>query len=382
MNQPDPNRFQSTDSPPALPVCEMRGTTPSQNLFHCWHRGVRTPGRLVTREICAVCTIHTVSSSVPGPRVGISSLARKGKEFAASGTMPAAPDHFAIIACHFNPAGFRNPICNYWRFREALGDQLAQQLITVELSFNGRFTIPDAIQLQGGSENLMWQKEALLNLALRRLPERVRYVAWIDTDVVFHNSEWATTAVSMLADRNVVVQLFDHVAYMRRDGRDGHCAPGVVWQRTHAPERKHPGQPGMAWAARRDYLDSIGGLLATHVLGGGDRAAADAWLKHRSYYWNLNSPELIAQSRTWADLAGIALAGRQVGYVPGRLTHLYHGSLDRRLYRERTEILTRHRFDPVTDVRLNSDGIWEWAADKPELHHEVAEYFIARREDD
>ena len=39
-------------------------------------------------------------------------------------------------------------------------------------------------------------------------------------------------------------------------------------------------------------------------------------------------------------------------------------------------------FDPATDLRLNAQGVWEWASDKIGLHREMAEYFRSRREDD
>jgi hypothetical protein len=34
------------------------------------------------------------------------------------------------------------------------------------------------------------------------------------------------------------------------------------------------------------------------------------------------------------------------------------------------------------DIKINENGIWEWASDKPELHEEVAEYFEERKEDE
>src|SRR5437867_4278139 len=68
--------------------------------------------------------------------------------------------------------------------------------------------------------DILWQKERLLNLALRTLPPSCKKVAWIDCDVVFQADDWAERT-SRLLDRFMLVQPFTDVYHVRRDWRPG-----------------------------------------------------------------------------------------------------------------------------------------------------------------
>jgi hypothetical protein len=63
-----------------------------------------------------------------------------------------------------------------------------------KLSFDGGFelTKDDAdilIQISGGA--VLWQKERLLNLAIKLVPLHVKSIAWLDCDVIFDRPDWA-----------------------------------------------------------------------------------------------------------------------------------------------------------------------------------------------
>ncbi|MBM4317211.1 MAG: hypothetical protein FJ116_06995, partial [Deltaproteobacteria bacterium] len=93
-----------------------------------------------------------------------------------------------IITCVFNPTNSRKIRDNYAQFRKNLN----HPILTVELAFNDQpFFIEDAIQIRGTNENLMWQKERLLNIALESLPEQIDKIAWLDADIIFKNNSWA-----------------------------------------------------------------------------------------------------------------------------------------------------------------------------------------------
>ena len=67
-----------------------------------------------------------------------------------------------------------------------------------------------------------------------------------------------------------------------------------------------------------------------------------------------------------------------MGYVPGRLFHLWHG--DRR-YGDRYRVREFLDFDPSADIAIDDSGCWRWSSDKPDLHEYVYNYFDQRRED-
>ena len=89
----------------------------------------------------------------------------------------------------------------------------------------------------------------------------------------------------------------------------------------------------------------------------------------------------LAHYQAWAAGWYTAVQGRMT-FATGDALHLWHGSLARRRYGARNKIIRRHAFNPLTDLRLNEQGAWEWASDKDALHRELAAYFHSRREDD
>ncbi|MBT8398023.1 MAG: hypothetical protein KJN92_13705, partial [Gemmatimonadetes bacterium] len=84
--------------------------------------------------------------------------------------------------------------------------------------------------------------------------------------------------------------------------------------------------------------------------------------------------------RAWAKGFFEAVEGR-VGYIPGRVFHLWHGDLLDRQYASRLKILNDHSFDPFSDISLDPQGIWRWDSHKPQLHREIRAYFESRKED-
>src|SRR5690606_7867910 len=92
------------------------------------------------------------------------------------------------------------------------------------------------------------------------------------------------------------------------------------------------------------------------------------------------SPKLRRHFRQWATRFHADVGGR-IGSTPGTLLHLWHGDTKDRRYGERHEELIDLEFDPETDLRLNSDGLWEWAGEQPALQRWMQAYFDGRNED-
>ncbi len=70
-----------------------------------------------------------------------------------------------------------------------------------------------------------------------------------------------------------------------------------------------------------------------------------------------------------------------VGYVGGRVLHLWHGDFKDRQLAARHERLKEFDFDPFDDVALDANGCWRWNSDKPAMHQWVRRYFESRNED-
>lgn len=280
-----------------------------------------------------------------------------------------------IVTCFFNPCGYQQTVENYFRFREALG----HECLTAELSFQGKFVIPDAIHLHGGPQNIMWQKERLLNIGIENLPDKYDKVAWIDADLLFLNPHWLDEAEEKL-NQFPVVQLFENVHLL--DSR-GHVSRTIMG-RVKGIETKIPGNgclaPGGAWSARREILQD--GLLDYDVTGGNDTGILDCWLGDwNSWMFRLYSPAWKSAVMNWGKKQYRKVNGN-MGVIAGDVAHMFHGSLENRQYGRRTAYLIEHDFDPATDIAIDQNGLWRWDSDKPEMHRKVANYFAQRREDD
>jgi hypothetical protein len=298
-----------------------------------------------------------------------------------------------LVTSYFNPVGYQSKAHNYEIFRDVIArSQL--NLLTVECAFgDDPFTLTpasDVMQVRG--QDIMWQKERLLNLAIGRLPRRCAKVAWLDCDIVFENPGWAV-ATSRLLDRYPLVQPFATAIRLPR-GCQEYRGEGDVWRGFGEVYAAHPqymrganyrrhGEAGLAWAARRDVV-AASGLYDAGITGGGDHAIVHASCG------DCASPCL-------DGLLGVHSARRQhfmrwgeafykhvrgeIGYVAGAVLHLWHGERADRRYAERHKALESSAFDPEKDLQVGAAGCWEWASDKPAMHRWVAAYFAQRNED-
>jgi hypothetical protein len=291
---------------------------------------------------------------------------------------------------------YRSRRANYRLFRERLN----VPLVAVELAYGSEFELSEQdaeilIQLRGG--DILWQKERLLNLALRALPTACRIVMWVDCDIIFESDDWLEPTIRLL-DRFMLVQPFSYVHRMPRAWVPGDDQAGE-WQSlqslafavasglppaaalNYRTEGK-PRTPGYAWAARREFLDKHG-FYDGCIVGGGDRAMACAAYGH--FEITLQRQHLVGRAEThylnWAKPYRDDVDGK-ISVVEGNIFHLWHGAFDNRRYRDRYTELGRFQFDPFEDIALDDNGCWRWNSNKPELHKYVYQHFASRKDDE
>jgi len=296
------------------------------------------------------------------------------------------------ITAYFDPIGTGRRLAPYREFRS----RLHVPLITAELMFQDGFELgPDdadiLIKARGGA--ILWQKERLLNLALKALPQDCEAVAWLDSDVIFQDPEWAARAHRLL-DEFSLVQPFSRVYHLGKDdppkvpsnersakGFDSvvFCAAGGRLPDasfgTHGLSQKIGYAPGMAWVARRETLERHGFYDAA-IIGTGDKlifGAACGRYEDAACALQMN-PRQRQHYHAWAKPFYETVAGR-LTYLDGHILHLWHGDLDKRRYVQRLDGFRRYGFDPDSDLALTPGGAWRWNSDKPELHAHVRKYF-------
>ena len=268
------------------------------------------------------------------------------------------------ITSYFNPCRYSRRLDNYRVFRS----RLRVPLVAVELSFGDGFDLTEQdadilIQLRG--EDILWQKERLLNVALASVPSSVTAVAWLDCDAVFADPAWVEHSVECLREFPIV-QLFTcledlgpcadidlpNPARVERVATSlaAQVAAGADPNDLLAPARRKRAvrklATGHAWAGQREVVEQIEFYDAC-IIGGGDRTMASAFFglaSHAAQSLCMNGARE-GHYRVWADRVWELVRG-QVGAVPGTLRHLWHGSLADRGWQNRQERLSEFEFNP------------------------------------
>jgi len=296
------------------------------------------------------------------------------------------------VTCIFNPVGVKSRICNFNLFKQALEGVI--RLFVVECAFNEQpFSLAHVVDHIGVRSNTkLWQKERLINYSLLSIPESYTKIVWLDADIIFLNKNWVNEASESL-DTFDVVQLFDqairlpqgHTSYQGigdtsesfgyRYCRDNNCFK--------LGNFKAHGHTGFAWAARRSIINEIGlydaciAGSADHLMVHGMCGKTDSPCVDRLL--GKDTP-LRSHFEKWAKKA-TALVNSNIGVVKGEILHLWHGEQENRRYMVRNQELLDLGFDPFTDIRLDNNGAWAWASQKPNLHAWAEHYFKNRKED-
>jgi hypothetical protein len=306
-------------------------------------------------------------------------------------------DEIWAVTSYFNPMRWQRRRANYRAFRQ----HLPFPLVAVELGYEGRFDLAasDAeILLHVNGGDVMWQKERLLNMALRALPDSCGSVVWMDCDVVFQRTDMPDQITRQL-ERAPLVQLFSLVHDLAPDAEVNQWRTRAAEPRHSIPQRiaagmtaaeclgkRHPDplgvrSPGHAWAMRREVIDSHG-FYDCNIVGGGDEAIACAAYGVFDEVIRLESmnPRQVERYLAWGEPFYQSVRGN-VSMVEGDLVHLWHGAPTNRQWFQRHSGLARHEFDPFVDIAVSDSGCWRWNTSKPELHRYVRDYLAARAED-
>lgn len=303
-------------------------------------------------------------------------------------------DDLCIVTSYFNPMGYQSRYRNYIEFERSILDS-GLTLITAECAFGETpFELPASSHIiKFRSNDVIWLKERLLNLAIAKLPASFKKVAWVDCDVLFENKNWAVETSRLLEDYPIV-QPFYYAFELPPNQREykgiGDKSRSFAAIHSAFPsisrvgDFKAHGHTGFAWAARRDVLEILK-LYDAAIAGSSDHLMAHAFCGDFAskclQRTMLDCDGYLKHFKQWAKSAWTVVGGR-LGFVLGGLFHLWHGQKRNRRYSERNYDLSRLDFDPVLDLLVERNGLWGWSKHNPGLRKWALEYFAARREDD
>jgi hypothetical protein len=233
------------------------------------------------------------------------------------------------------------------------------------------------------TDNHVWIKENLINMAIGRLPDDWKYVAWIDADIRFLNQNWVQETIEELQDADIVqlfrsaVNLGPNGEALKTDKGFAYMAKGsgTVWTPT---DRYGFWHPGYAWACTKDAWTHMDGLIDWAILGSGDRHMAMALIGRAlgSAPGNINE-----RYKKLLILFQAAVKDMKLSWVDGTILHFWHGSIENRKYRERWLILTENSFDPIADIKYDKNGQIHLTGRGLRFEQYLFKYFLEREED-
>lgn len=324
---------------------------------------------------------------------------------------PVHRDHkLHVIAVLSNHLRFESRWRIFNEFKRQFEGRENCELYVVEAAFKDRWhrvtdpANPRHLLLTQHDE--WWIKESMINEGIQRLlPSTWQYVAWVDADVFFQNCDFVSRTIESL-QHNKVVQMFTDAVMLGPNGDQIDQRHKSFMAQYHAGKDWKGGayevwHPGFAWAARRSAIEGIGLLpnvgigaqdhhLAACLIGQAkyslpgnyDRANYNHFHKkvphkgdlHPSYYQLVYS----LQEKCEAHIK------RDVGVVPGWITHEFHGRMADRGYQSRWSILSDNQFNWVTDIKQDTNGLWVLEVSTPRqirMRDQIRKYFRARNED-
>jgi hypothetical protein len=329
--------------------------------------------------------------------------------------MDAHLSRFWVVTIINNPERFKRRYELYHRF-EDMCQSAGVNLVTVEQAFGNRdFVITNSNSrnhLQVRSESQVWLKENLINLGIQHALQLAqsnnkpaREIAWIDADCrpAAPSKVWFDETWHQLQHYDFV-QMWEEMidlspthfaitkpqkSFMAAYVQNG-CPSSDEMKKIERdkPARYYSssvfGRPGLAWAARVDALNKVGGLIDFCVLGAGDWYMAHGLVGTLSYATNEYARGPYQQKLfDWQDRA-LHFIKKNVGYVPGLVIHDFHGKKKDRRYGSRGKILADNKYNPDTDITYDTHGMIQLnVMDNRQirLRDEIRGYFRARNED-
>lgn len=302
-----------------------------------------------------------------------------------------------VVAVVSNPVRYQTRYKLFKAFEKHMQDS-GVNLLIVEQAFGVRpfeITKPNNknhVRIRTFHE--LWHKENMINIGMNRIPDPDwEYMAWIDADIMFNRPDWAIECVHQL-QHYMVIQMFseaidlgpDYQVLDRHQGFVKSYIENDMYPNT--PQKKgyyyfkNQWHPGYAWAARREALEELGGLIDWAILGAGDHHMAMALIGEAEKNLPKGLHErYVKKVLMWQDRA-IRLLNRDIGYMPGTISHFFHGKKKNRKYTERWKILVNNGFDPDSDLKRDTCGLWQLTGNNWRLRDEIRLYFKSRNEDD
>jgi hypothetical protein len=276
----------------------------------------------------------------------------------------------AIGLVYFNAAKSKRLLMNYLYVTEKFKISNIPYF-TIEM-YETTPEIADAIHLK--TDFILFQKERLCYLLEKHIPKSFTKILFIDSDLIFENSNWYNELSDKLNNFNIV-QPFSKAVWLDITYKK------VVKERIPIIFYNKFGvismdggiggyHPGFAWAFQRNWYNKVG-FFQNAILGDGDTISSTIWLNFNFEYRAFLKNAVEDFKKSMGEKPSIC-------FLNGAIFHLWHGDSRNRQYRSRRDI-----FESVNDIRniiyVADNGLYCLKDDK--LKNKIRKYFKNRDDD-
>jgi len=231
--------------------------------------------------------------------------------------------------------------------------------------------------------NILWAKENLINLAIKKLPNDWKYVLWCDKDILFENNNWVEKVIEKLKSSDII-QPWTKAYLLQKNQKQivnkntlSYMTSILYFQKELINKKGHA---GMVWGINKNLYDRINKILDWQIAGQADLTFAFCCgLKDK------NKLLSFAQTQPMKDML-LTYAKNfnnvKFDYVENEIYHLYHGTLENRNYVERLNILSKYNYNPNEDIYYDNNGVLSLTDKGKRMENDLKEYFLSRNEDD
>lgn len=276
-----------------------------------------------------------------------------------------ANDTLYLLVSYFNYNSNKSRERNIYSFIEKNSNSKVK-IVVIEAIYNNSNQLKDLnsevfLHLKYNVKHPISLQDNLINVGIKKLPADWQYLAWIDSDVIFNNENWADNILKELQDKDIV-HCFKEADFLNQDGTSSNfnflseCYIHVnnikypdVHQRSHC---------GFAWALKRSFYEKIKEIFDYSIIGSNDAVMNLVVLKKSLADYFLNS----GYSQEYINSVTEYYNRKKeikFTFVDNKITHLWHGNINNRNYHLRKNILKKYQFNPKQHIIKNKDGIIE-----------------------
>lgn len=231
-------------------------------------------------------------------------------------------------------------------------------MIAIEAIYPGQRWVStgDNLVIEATDDQILYQRERLLNIGLEKLRDDPPFaVCWPDADIEWTEPERVIPELRKAMETHDAVHLFERAEMLGQDGRI------IETRRSYLTGPQNPGEPrpatGLCWAARWSLIG--GGFFDASI-----HPSADVYTLAG---WGLREMRPVSAGVRKAWEAWKPIQPPSVGFLPLTVRHHWHGGNGSRRYTHRAQAFRKAQFDPVRDMRLADNGLWEWTGTQPDL---------------